>query len=1189
VQTTLLGLAIAIILALVAALVGPYFVTWSEHRAFFETEASRLIGLQVRVNGPINLSILPFPSVKLAGIEIGPAGEASRLKARSLGMEFGLGPLMRGEIRAVEMKLSGPEFSVGLNSLGYIDWPNSTLAADTLAIDKLNIEDGRVTLTDAASNSKLVLDRIWFSGDVKSLIGPFRGEGAFVTEGNLYGYKVAAGRMGDDGMRLKLNIDTTESPLSIETEGALAFERFGPRFEGAVTMARPAGTVLASGKTVVNEPWRLTGKVKANSQSALFEQVAFQYGAEERAARLSGAAEFKFGERPRLQGALSARQVDLDRLIATPELPRRQPLAAIQSFAEMFSRTLQPSIPVTLAVSVDAVTLGGANLQNVGGDLRSDGSTWHLDKLEFRAPGFTQVSLSGRLDPPAKGLGFTGSAAVDANDPKMLVSWLAGKPGNIAAIKPWQIRGDITLSADRIAAEKLKTDFERGSVEGRVVYVWPAGDRPARLEADLNAVELDLDSALGFGDSAFSGLGLEWPREVSLAIEASRARLAGFEARQSTAKLKFDPTGISIEKLSIADFGSAAIEARGQIVTTSSSPGGNITVDIDAKEMNGLVALADRFANPIAEPLRHLASRQKTAKLRIGASLENTSANSVSGKLALNGNVGAARINLSLGATGKPEAFAVTDLRALAATDVKLDASLEADDGSVLLPLVGLDRVLVSERRPARLNLAAVGPLGRELRFDGMLAAGPIDASGKGTIRIPAEQPAVLEIDQLTGTIGGGKVKGKLSVRYAGPTKVEGTIEADTIDAPAMVGAVMGIRAGGRDVPVWSFDPFARSATDIGGHIELKAARAALSPKIVARNVRSAIRFSPVDVVFDEIGGEIGGGRLDGRLAFVSNEDGLSAGGRFALSGAQAQALFAGEGKAPVTGKFALSAEVEGAGRSPAAFIGSLSGQGAISLEDAQLNGLNPQVFNAMMRAVDLGVPTENSRVREFVTGSLDMGSLSVPQAEAAFVISGGQVRISNIATRATGADIAASASMNLFDGALDANLTLSGHVPQGTTASATKPVIFIALKGTPPDVKRTIDTNALSNWLALRAVEQQSQKLDQMEKARKAAEEAQREEEAKRLEELTRAEQARREALAPAAAPATESDTIQPGEPSAAAGAPAATSAVPPLPPVIKVVPLPKPRAAATQAEQPKPTPPKPVVGRPLDLIGAP
>ena len=264
VQTTLLGLGIAIILALVAALVGPYFVNWSEHRAFFETEASRLIGLQVRVNGPINVSILPFPSVKLGAIEIGPAGEASRLKARSLGMELGLGPLMRGEVRAVEMKLAGPEFSLGLNSLGYIDWPSTRLDAETLSIDKLTIEDGRAVLTDAASNSRLVLDKLWFTGDVKSLIGPFRGEGAFVTNGGLYGYRVAAGRMGDEGMRIKLNVDTTESPLAMETEGTLAFERFGPRFEGSVTLARLAGTVLASGKAVVNEPWRLTGKVKAN-------------------------------------------------------------------------------------------------------------------------------------------------------------------------------------------------------------------------------------------------------------------------------------------------------------------------------------------------------------------------------------------------------------------------------------------------------------------------------------------------------------------------------------------------------------------------------------------------------------------------------------------------------------------------------------------------------------------------------------------------------------------------------------------------------------------------------------------------------------------------------------------------------------------------------------------------------------
>ena len=77
-QTTLLGLAIALILALLAALIGPYFIHWNDHRAFFEAEASRLVGLNVRVAGDIDAKLLPFPAVTLAaspsGLRARPAG-----------------------------------------------------------------------------------------------------------------------------------------------------------------------------------------------------------------------------------------------------------------------------------------------------------------------------------------------------------------------------------------------------------------------------------------------------------------------------------------------------------------------------------------------------------------------------------------------------------------------------------------------------------------------------------------------------------------------------------------------------------------------------------------------------------------------------------------------------------------------------------------------------------------------------------------------------------------------------------------------------------------------------------------------------------------------------------------------------------------------------------------------------------
>ena len=109
-QNTLLGLAIAIILALVAALVGPLLIDWGSHRSLFEAEASRLIGVDVRVTGAIEARLLPTPALTLHDIEIGGGGEDT-VRARSLGFEFALGPLMRGEWQAAEVHLVGPQLA----------------------------------------------------------------------------------------------------------------------------------------------------------------------------------------------------------------------------------------------------------------------------------------------------------------------------------------------------------------------------------------------------------------------------------------------------------------------------------------------------------------------------------------------------------------------------------------------------------------------------------------------------------------------------------------------------------------------------------------------------------------------------------------------------------------------------------------------------------------------------------------------------------------------------------------------------------------------------------------------------------------------------------------------------------------------------------------------------------------------
>src|SRR5690349_25012659 len=123
VQTTLLGMAIAFILALVAALIGPYFIDWNQFRPQFETEASKIIGAPVRVDGALDARLLPTPTLRLRRVVVGGANDLGKIHADKLDVEFSLGELMRGEWRANELTVGGLALDLGLDPQGKVDWP----------------------------------------------------------------------------------------------------------------------------------------------------------------------------------------------------------------------------------------------------------------------------------------------------------------------------------------------------------------------------------------------------------------------------------------------------------------------------------------------------------------------------------------------------------------------------------------------------------------------------------------------------------------------------------------------------------------------------------------------------------------------------------------------------------------------------------------------------------------------------------------------------------------------------------------------------------------------------------------------------------------------------------------------------------------------------------------------------------
>ena len=321
---------------------------------------------------------------------------------------------------------------------------------------------------------------------------------------------------------------------------------------------------------------------------------------------------------------------------------------------------------------------------------------------------------------------------------------------------------------------------------------------------------------------------------------------------------------------------------------------------------------------------------------------------------------------------------------------------------------------------------------------------------------------------------------------------LDGDIDIGTLDLPAAIAVAIGIPsqptganvstgagALGKALGFWPAEPFERGLLRIGGQIAVKAARVPLTPKLAARDVRGVLRIGESQLALQVIDGNVAGGRMVGELVFLRQGEGLIARSRIQLTGANAAEMLPGEGL--ISGRLAFDVSAEGTGMSAGALIGSLDGGGNFTLEDGRLARLDPAAFEAVIRAVDRGLPIDATSVRDKIKSALASGGFVIARVAGPIVINAGQARLSNTIVRAPGADLTIGGSVDLTEGTLEARLLLSGTGGAGSPLEA-RPEITIALRGPVNAPKRTIDAAALANWLALRAVEQQARKLDALE-----------------------------------------------------------------------------------------------------------
>ena len=175
-----------IVLALIAALVGPYFIDWTSYRADFERQASAILGGEVKVNGAARARILPFPSVTFADVTVHNAtGDGIAMTIDEFSMDAELAPFLSGDVLIFDMRLVRPRATINIDSEGKVDWavrPSAPFDARNITLEHLAITDGEVRVR-SGNGAERHLREINATVAARTLAGPWRADGTLRLDG----------------------------------------------------------------------------------------------------------------------------------------------------------------------------------------------------------------------------------------------------------------------------------------------------------------------------------------------------------------------------------------------------------------------------------------------------------------------------------------------------------------------------------------------------------------------------------------------------------------------------------------------------------------------------------------------------------------------------------------------------------------------------------------------------------------------------------------------------------------------------------------------------------------------------------------------------------------------------------------------------------------------------------------------
>lgn len=1121
----------SIVVVLFAALLAPFVLDWSSFRVEFEQQASRMLGKKVSVHGEVDARLLPFPSITLHDVRVGQDVDGKPLaQIASFSMDMELAPFLSGEARIFDMRIEDPTVRVRVLKDGTLDWMRGSRPAiptRVVVIEDVHISNAAVAVIDEQSGRSRNITGLTAEMSAASLAGPWRGEGNAILDGEEGRFSLVTGAADVETKRLplRLRLWPEEEPLEVNLDGELTLAENVPTYSGSFT----ANVLQEEDETEpVSAPLpgpRVKGGFEITNDRIRVADYRLEVGALNEPYVVTGEATLDTGSRPEFLLTAEGQQIDVNKLgqqgmrgktgrDAAASAQRR-----LQAFVEMAASIPIPQVPGRASLKLPAVVLNDTTIRDIQLDVRPADGGWTVDKAIATLPGRTRMEATGAL--VLEGLpSFKGDMLLASTQPSGLADWLSGRVD--PAIRQLRTAGfsakvDLTTNVQRFDGLELAIGPAtlKGSMERR-----SQGTQSPGLSVDLAGDEIDLDAmralaSLVTGEDAGHSV-LDHRLEAKL--KAEKLTVSGVVAKNVDTAFTMAGGVLSLGHLSAGDIAGARVSAEGEVQGSLLDYRGTAKVHFQSADPTAFMTMLKQQlpAHPVLDRLSANASYYSEADLTADLSIGEQS-DGASVKVA--GSIDGSAVNVDI---ELPTLFNLTGGNAMT-----IAASLDNPKSEILLGQAGLNILPFGGDGPGKLALnvdkSSDGPARATLAFNtdrtSFAASGDLSlmaddfAEGRGHVELKSQniEPYLLltgigipqfggglpvdlkadlaltdksiDVTALRGNADGNAFDGKLSVdRGSDSLKADGALAVDMMDlawlGDAVFGPVTNPENGEPLAEPFSLPVFGDSEVSLD--VKAKDFHAGEIGRVA--NFSTKLLHRGGGISLDDASGEWQGGKIAGKL-LISNGNGTGImQTKLHVENADLSSIVWRNGDRPVAdGKVSFDASAEASGGNMRDLAAALSGSGEVRLSDVTVHGINPDLLKTVMASTDAAKgEVKEASVGGKVAALVHQGEVAFGQVHIPFSISGGELRVQEIRLPSRNLNLAAEGTAGIFERGMNASVAISYNAGDDAVVGG-DPTVRLLYSGDRTKPKERIDIAALTNFLSMRAYEQERRRVEML------------------------------------------------------------------------------------------------------------